>query len=191
MSRIGILGLSSIEIMGIKGILIEIPGSVSSSVEINSYDNFHHFKQDADKLDLYIVGISDFIGHISFFMPRKARTVILNPGNMMEERENGADEKNYSGLNQIYRNTPEGELAEIFRALFDEMSGKMEVSGELSIREKEVLKELARGKTNKEIADILSISVNTVITHRKNISTKLGIKSVSGLSLYALMNGVI
>ncbi|MDE6409047.1 MAG: helix-turn-helix transcriptional regulator [Muribaculaceae bacterium] len=71
------------------------------------------------------------------------------------------------------------------------MSGKMEVSGELSIREKEVLKELARGKTNKEIADILSISVNTVITHRKNISTKLGIKSVSGLSLYALMNGVI
>ncbi|MBD5184180.1 MAG: response regulator transcription factor [Bacteroidales bacterium] len=73
----------------------------------------------------------------------------------------------------------------------EEPSGKGEITGELSGREKEVLKELASGKTNKEIADRLSISVNTVITHRKNISSKLGIKSVSGLSLYALMNGVI
>ncbi|MDE7414587.1 MAG: LuxR C-terminal-related transcriptional regulator [Muribaculaceae bacterium] len=66
-----------------------------------------------------------------------------------------------------------------------------ENSGELSLREKEVLRELSSGKTNKEIARDLSISVNTVITHRKNISSKLGIKSVSGLSLYALMNGLI
>ncbi|MDE6753269.1 MAG: helix-turn-helix transcriptional regulator, partial [Muribaculaceae bacterium] len=50
---------------------------------------------------------------------------------------------------------------------------------------------IAQGKINKEIADILCISVNTVITHRKNISSKLGIKSASGLSLYAMMNGII
>ena len=43
----------------------------------------------------------------------------------------------------------------------------------------------------KEIADSLNISVNTVLTHRKNISSKLGIRSVSGLSLYAMMNGII
>ena len=61
----------------------------------------------------------------------------------------------------------------------------------LSAREIEVLREIARGKTFKEIADALFISVNTVTTHRKNISTKLGIRSVSGLTVYAMMNGIV
>ncbi|MDE6218264.1 MAG: LuxR C-terminal-related transcriptional regulator, partial [Muribaculaceae bacterium] len=61
----------------------------------------------------------------------------------------------------------------------------------LSSREKEVLGLIAQGLSNKEIADRLCISVNTAITHRKNISSKLGIKSASARSLYALMNGLI
>ena len=44
---------------------------------------------------------------------------------------------------------------------------------------------------NKEIADRLNISINTVLSHRKNITAKLGIKSVSGLSFYAMMNGYV
>ncbi len=62
---------------------------------------------------------------------------------------------------------------------------------ELSKREIEILKLIANGHINKEIADILNISFNTVLTHRKNITAKLGIKSVSGLSVYAMMNGYI
>ncbi len=58
----------------------------------------------------------------------------------------------------------------------------------LSDREIEVLRQLVAGKTNKEIADVLSISTHTVITHRKNISHKTGIKSVSGLTIYAVVN---
>ena len=54
----------------------------------------------------------------------------------------------------------------------------------LSEREIDVLKLLAEGKSNKEIADNLNISINTVITHRKNISQKTGIKSVSRLTIY-------
>lgn len=61
----------------------------------------------------------------------------------------------------------------------------------LSNREIDVLKEVARGLTNKEIADKLSISMNTVMTHRKNITAKLNIKTVSGLTFYALMNNLI
>lgn len=61
----------------------------------------------------------------------------------------------------------------------------------LSTREIEILKEVALGYSNKEIADRLFISINTVITHRKNLTDKLGIKTISGLTVYALMNQLI
>ena len=61
----------------------------------------------------------------------------------------------------------------------------------LSPRETEVLKLVAKGFMNKEIADQLNISINTVLSHRKNLTAKLGIKTVSGLSFYAMMNGYI
>jgi len=64
-------------------------------------------------------------------------------------------------------------------------------SGEISDREKEVLRLVAVGLTNKEIGDKLFISSHTVITHRKNISAKLGIKTIAGLTMYALINHLI
>ncbi len=64
-------------------------------------------------------------------------------------------------------------------------------SGVLSDRETDVLKAVATGSSNKEIADQLFISINTVITHRKNITRKLGIKTISGLTVYALLNHLI
>lgn len=64
-------------------------------------------------------------------------------------------------------------------------------NNDLSEREKDVLKLVALGKTNKEIADVLFISMHTAITHRKNITGKLGIKTVSGLTVYAILNGII
>lgn len=70
-------------------------------------------------------------------------------------------------------------------------SGEGVAKSELSQREREVLIALAMGKANKQIADELNLSVFTVITHRKNISHKLGINSVSGLTVYAIMNNLI
>lgn len=61
----------------------------------------------------------------------------------------------------------------------------------ISDREIDVLKLLASGLANKEIADKLNISINTVITHRKNISKKTGIKSVSGLTIYAVLRKLV
>lgn len=62
---------------------------------------------------------------------------------------------------------------------------------ELSSREKEILVCVARGMLNKEIADRFHISIHTVITHRKNITRKTGIKTVAGLTVYALLNNLI
>lgn len=61
----------------------------------------------------------------------------------------------------------------------------------ISDREKDIVKLIALGKTNKEISDTLYISPHTVITHRKNITSKLGIKTIAGLTVYAVLNGII
>lgn len=61
----------------------------------------------------------------------------------------------------------------------------------LTDREIEVVKLIALGKTNKEMAEELFISIHTIISHRKNITEKLGIKSISGLTVYAVLNKLI
>ena len=61
----------------------------------------------------------------------------------------------------------------------------------LSNRETEVMSLIVQGYINKEIADRLNISLATVVTHRKNIMEKLGIKSVSALTIYAVMHGYV
>jgi DNA-binding CsgD family transcriptional regulator len=61
----------------------------------------------------------------------------------------------------------------------------------ISKREIEILRNLTLGLTNQEIADKLFLSVHTVMTHRKKITRKLGIKSLSGLTVYALMNNLV
>ena len=72
----------------------------------------------------------------------------------------------------------------------DETASQNE-SVDLSNREVDVLVCVAKGMTNKDISDMLNISVHTVITHRKNIVKKTGIKSVSGLTVYALLNNLV
>lgn len=113
-----------------------------------------------------------------FFMSRRKRLVIVT------ENVSSAGEKTITPA------MDEGRIAAILNSLSAQL-GTSEKRDALSAREEDVIREVAAGKTNREIADSLCISVNTVITHRKNISAKLGIRSASGLSLYALMNGLI
>ena len=69
--------------------------------------------------------------------------------------------------------------------------GGQESADALSDREKEVVVSLVQGMSNKEIAEHLYISVNTVITHRRNIARKLQIHSSAGLTIYAIVNGLV
>lgn len=83
-------------------------------------------------------------------------------------------------------------VTKIFNLLNDnKLTQDKPESVELSNRETDVLIALVKGMTNKEISDKLFISVHTVITHRKNIIRKTGIKSVSGLTVYALLNNLV
>lgn len=73
----------------------------------------------------------------------------------------------------------------------DQPHSQHEPNHQLSNRETEILRLIVQGYLNKEIAEALNISHNTVLTHRKNIIAKTGIKTVSGLTFYCIRNGLI
>ena len=83
-------------------------------------------------------------------------------------------------------------LARKLRAALDkDAANQYSDSHDLSERERDVLILVAKGMANKEIADRLNISIHTVMSHRKNITHKTGIKSVAGLTVYALLNNLL
>ena len=99
--------------------------------------------------------------------------------------------RQYDGSVSLYDNR-EDVLRKIHSSMESRQSESMvSDGGELSSREKEILVCVAKGMLNKEIADKLNLSIYTVITHRKNITRKTGIKTVAGLTVYALLNGLI
>ena len=86
---------------------------------------------------------------------------------------------------------PKSTIAQKINHFIQTINPQKHQSNQLSEREIDILKLVATGFTNKEIADKLFISTHTVITHRKNITRKLGIKSVAGLTVYAVLNKYI
>ena len=84
----------------------------------------------------------------------------------------------------------EGELPDAEDTLTPSSWGK-DGEGLLSEREREVIRLVAMGLSNKEIAERMFIAVNTVMTHRRNISRKLDIHAAAGLTIYAIVNGII
>lgn len=99
-------------------------------------------------------------------------------------------QRQYDGIIGLM-DTPPGIIKKVRAALEDRTDAPRSEGEELSQREKEILICVAKGMLNKEIADQYNISIYTVITHRKNITRKTGIKTVAGLTVYALLNNLI
>lgn len=130
-----------------------------------------------DDSTLFFVTPEAFASMPMFYVPRRQQVVLI-----MDSTD--------SPLPVLPPHISENELEE----RLENILGTLKVPGRtvaLTDRERQVLALAARGLINKEIADRLEISLNTVLTHRKNISAKLGIKSVATLSVYAMMNGLV
>lgn len=135
--------------------------------------------EQPDHTDLYIVDAESFAAYPVFFIPRRVKVAVM--GNY----ENAGFELSLS------RSCSEANFIRRLSDILEKIRDKHADATELTQREIDVLRLVAKGYTNKEIAEHLFISTNTVLSHRKNISAKLGIRSVSGLSVYAMMNGYI
>lgn len=92
----------------------------------------------------------------------------------------------------IYINDDKRTIYSIIKKYLENTDSDTKINNDaLSEREIEVLKLLVRGYANKEIAEELYISTHTVVTHRKNISKKIGMKSTAAMAIYAAANNII
>lgn len=157
-------------------------------VEVCWFPTFDAFNVDGcnDTFDFYFTSPETLVMNGDFFLPRRSKTVVLVDG--------GEGAGGISSTNHITVKVPQEIIIEQLEQLMaNDNTGSLpgDNNKELSSRETDVLQLIVKGITNKEIADKLNISLNTVLTHRKNITAKLGIKTVSGLTFYAIMNGII
>ena len=130
------------------------------------------------------VAAQTFAAHNAYFRARQHKTILLTAG------------QSHAGMHCIDVQTDEEEFV---RALVQmqhsvrrpehTLPAPPPTGQPLSDREAEVLALVARGLINKQIADRLGIGLTTVISHRRNIMEKLGIRSVAGLVVYALAAG--
>ncbi|MCD8166289.1 MAG: LuxR C-terminal-related transcriptional regulator [Bacteroides sp.] len=181
--EIAIIDPNTLTCLGLKRILEEqLPHAI-----IRTFPGFGEFVDDTpDMYARYFISSQTYILYTAFFLPRREKTIILM---------DGTGGHSFPATNYILDLTKSEEnlKREILR-FFTPDEKQMERHGEdndLSPREIEVLVLVSKGYINKEIAEKLTISLTTVVTHRKNIAEKLGIKSVSGLTIYAVMNGYL
>lgn len=102
------------------------------------------------------------------------------------------DEQFYRSYDAVIRiNDSEAKIEETLMSCLNKEQSNQTDAEELSDREKEILISVVKGMSNKEIADHHNISIHTAITHRRNITRKLKVHSISGLTIYAIINKLI
>ncbi|EJX01360.1 transcriptional regulator, LuxR family domain protein [gut metagenome] len=182
--EIAIIESNTLTCIGLRSLLEEIiPQAI-----IRTFASFHAFMDDTpDMYAHYFISAQIYFEHTAFFLSRKPKTIVLCNGWQPQ----------LAGVPLLDFSQDEQHLIKHILQLRQHGHGHPHSTDahsdnhDLSPREIEVLVLLTKGLINKEIADKLHISLTTVISHRKNITEKLGIKSVSGLTIYAVMHGYI
>ncbi len=184
--EIAILEPNTLAILGLEMILEEFMPQAT----VRTFNSFDALIDDTpDAYAHYFVAAQIYFDHTAFFLERKPKAIVLTHG------ENNL--LNNTDIPTLNTNQSKEGLVRDIMLLHQQGHTQRsatphgQVAQDLSAREIEVLILLTKGYINKEIADRLNISLTTVITHRKNITEKLGIKSVAGLAIYAVINGYI
>ena len=187
--KIAVVDPNTLAAMGLKQMLqtvmpimtVDTFGSFSE-LEANSPDSYFH----------YFAAMNIVLENKAFFTERRRKTIVLTLSLDGQSQ--------LSEFHSLCINMPEPDLVRALLMLEQHAHGHGEnlppmpdilTRKILSDREIEVMSLIVQGYINKEIADRLHIGLSTVITHRKNIMEKLGMKSVSALTIYAVMHGYV
>ena len=185
--RMAIIDPNTLAVLGLKSILQQ----VMPIITVDTFGSFSELESNnPEEYVHYFAAMNIVIENRQFFLKHRRRTIVLT----MTINSQMTD------FHCICINVPERELIRSILAL----QKRAHPNGKnipplpsflnekvLTDRELEVLSLIVQGYINKEIADKLCIGLTTVITHRKNIMDKLGMKSVSALTIYAVMHGYV
>lgn len=198
--EIAIVAPNTLTSLGLQNLLEEIIPMAT----IRVFRSFAELMDDTpDMYAHYFIASQIYFEHTAFFLPRKPKTIVLAGGENQPQLSGVPtlniyqDEKSLiKDILRLHRyghrqGHPDKQPDGLHAAMPPHVSANTPNEHDLSAREIEVLVLITKGLINKEIADKLNISLTTVITHRKNIVEKLGIKSVSGLTIYAVMHGYV
>ena len=187
--KIAIIDPNTLAVLGLKQLLQNV-------LPIMTVDTFGSFAEleasHPDSYFHYFTAMNIVLENKAFFIERKRKTIVLTLS--LDSTSTLSD------FHSLFINVPEQELVRSLLSLQQSAHGHgknmppmPEVLNRkiLSDREIEVMSLIVQGYINKEIAEKLNIGLATVITHRKNIMDKLGMKSVSALTIYAVMHGYV
>jgi DNA-binding NarL/FixJ family response regulator len=187
--KIAIIDPNTLAALGLKQLLQNV-------IPIMTVDTFGSFAElSANKPEQYFhyfAAMNIVLENKLFFSENRRKTIVLtlslDTGSQLSE------------FHSLCINMPEKELVRAILSLEQHAHGRGEhlppmpnilQQKILSDREIEVMSLIVQGYINKEIADKLNIGLATVVTHRKNIMDKLGMKSVSALTIYAVTHGYV
>ena len=205
--KIAIIDANTLATLGLKQILQTV-------MPIMTVDTFGSFTElEANHPEQYFhffVSMHIVLENMSFFLDHRRKTIVLSTLNSQisnlksqistPNSQLSTPNSPLSHFHSLCINVPESELVRSLLMLEQHAHGhgqnlppmpKALQQKILSDREIEVMSLIVQGFINKEIADKLNIGLSTVITHRKNIMDKLGLKSVSALTIYAVTHGYV
>lgn len=183
------LGLSDIIRRMMPGAQTCIFSRFAELADFPQAENFFH----------YFVSTEELLSGATYFLGRQQKTIVLIHGNDLSHLPQGFHTLNlHLGEKELVKTIlalahrshhAHGMEPEAVRVAKQNHSPGKEP--QLTPREREVLKGIVQGLLNKEIADRMGVSLATVITHRKNLTEKLGSRSVSSLTIYAVAHGIV
>ncbi len=183
--KMAILDPNTLAVLGLKQLI----GGAMPMVEIDSFEDFESFLDEGPENYVhFFVTMNIFLANRQFFNDNRRKTIVLTT----------SEEQHLPDFNTLCVNQPERQFVHSLLALEHKghphhpEAAKGDNKGSLlTPRETEVMVLIVQGFINKEIAAKLNIELSTVITHRKNIMEKLGVKSVSALTMYAVIHGFV
>ena len=187
--KVAIIDPNTLAAMGLKQLL----QNVMPIMTVDTYGSFMELEaSQPDQYFHYFVAMNIVLENKAFFTQRKRKTIVLTLSLSTTSQ--------LSEFHCLCINVSEQELVRSLLTLQQHAHGHGEhlppmpavlTQKILTDREIEVMSLIVQGYINKEIADKLNIGLATVITHRKNIMDKLGMKSVSALTIFAVMHGYV
>lgn len=185
--KIAIVDPNTLAAIGLKGVL----QNVMPIMTVDSFGTFAELEMNhPEEYVHFFVAMTIVLDNRDFFLNYRRRTIVLTT----------SVESMMDGFHCLCINVPEKQLIRSLLSLQQSAHAhdrnlppmpKVLQQKVLSDREIEVMNLIVQGFINKEIAEQLNIALSTVVTHRRNIMEKLGVKSVSALTIYAVTHGYV